>query len=159
MKTLASLLILSMLLAVAPAQAKPRGCFTKTEETAEQVVRQGLRLREGAKLCDGDPWRVPTLRLWTAIDQQFGAQFANQTQIRKAAFQREFEKDAENHLTQWDGRIVNYFRYYPLSPEYCVSIKNILLETQKKGWGAVLLHASKSKDEVRMDYRSCDKGR
>jgi hypothetical protein len=138
-----------------PAFAKPKGCFTATEESAEQMVRQGLRLREGARGCDSEPWDAGTLPLWQQIDQQYGPQFAHQTEIRKNAFVREFSNDAENKLSEWDGRIVIYFRNYPLSDLYCGQIKSMMAAIQKGGWPAFTKQAGRSGDVVKMNYNPC----
>lgn len=137
------------------AWSKPRGCFTKAEQNAEQMVRHGLHLREGANGCDGQPWNTGTEPIWQQINTQLGAQFAQQTQIRAAAFDREFEKDADNKLSVWNGRIVMYFRNYPLSAVYCGELKKQLDAVQKGGWGVFARQAGKAVDVIRMDYRLC----
>jgi hypothetical protein len=151
--------VLAFSAALAPISdllAKPRGCFTKAEQTAEEVVRYGLKLREGANGCDGAPWDVPTLPLWEALDKQFGAQFKQQTDLRAKAFQREFENDAENKLSQWNARIVFYYRHYPLSPVYCGGIKSDLEAIPKKSWNAFVKRAVIARDDIRMTYQPCD---
>lgn len=137
------------------AAGKPRGCFTLAEINAERLVRQGLRLREGAVGCDGDPWNARTLSLWRDIDKRFGAQFAQQTKIRHDAFVREFDKDAENRITQWDGRIVTFYRGYPLSGVYCTGVRNQLTEMQKSGWASLKKHATVAPDDVKFVFKSC----
>lgn len=137
------------------AQGKTRGCFSKAEEAAEQIVREGLRLREGARGCDGSPWNKGTLALWDDVDRLFGPRFAAQTAIRRKAFEREFKDDADNRLERWNGRIVMHFRHYPLSDIYCGSIKTMLEQIRKRGWGVLQKQATKAQDEVTMDYRPC----
>jgi hypothetical protein len=154
---IALLLLVSIMPTSALAQAQGRGCFTKAEEAAEQIVREGLRLREGARACDGAPWHMHTLPLWDDVDQRFGPRFAAQTRLRRIAFQREFTGDADNRLEAWNGRIVFHFRHYPLSGVYCAGIKDMLEQTQKKGWGVLQRRALKAADEVKMDYRICQK--
>jgi hypothetical protein len=153
-------LILFLLLSLLPtqvlAEAKARNCFTKAEQTAEQIVREGLRLREGATGCDGPPWKMHTLSLWMSVDQRLGSRFAAQTRIRKKAFQREFSDDADNRLEMWNGRIVLHYRNYPLSDVYCAGVKDMLDNALKKGWGAVTRSAARGADEVKMDYRYCE---
>ncbi|MDR3435401.1 hypothetical protein [Telmatospirillum sp.] len=153
------LLLLTLYLIPEPvlAQAAPRGCFSKAEENAEQIVRLGLRLREGATGCDGQPWNMHTQDLWDQVDQKLGARFAAQTQIRRGAFVREFSDDADNRLEMWNGRIVMYFRHHPLSEVYCSEVKTQLEQTLKSGWGVIARVAKTSVDEVRMDYRACPK--
>ena len=140
---------------LAAGQPQPRGCFTKSEEAAEQMVRLGLHLREGARGCDGAPWYAGTQTLWDQVDKKFGPQFLAQTQKRKAAFVREFTDDAENRLGQWNGRIVTSFRNYPLSPEICGEIKTSLEDMLSRGWNSFSRQAVKAKDNVQMDYRVC----
>ena len=141
--------------AAAQVQDKPRHCFTRAEQGAEVMVRYGLRLREGGNACNESPWDAGTLPLWQAVDKQFGPQFKQQTDIRAAAFQREFENDAENKLTQWNARIVFYFRNYPLSPTYCAGIKTMLNDMLAKGWRVFTKQAYYARDEIRMTYQPC----
>ena len=138
------------------AEAKPRGCFTKQEQTAEEVVRYGLRLREGGQGCDEAPWLDRTRPLWDAVDSQFGPQFRQQTETRRQAFIREFENDAENKLSQWNARIVIYYRHYPLSQVYCDQLKKTLTDVTKKPWGAFVKQAAIAHNDVRMTYTPCD---
>ncbi len=149
--------VLAVLAPTADAVAKARGCFTKPEMAAEEMVRHGLRLREGGETCDGEPWNEHTKPLWEAVDKQFGPQFKQQTEIRRAAFMREFEFDAEHKLTQWNARIVFYFRHYPLSAGYCGAVKKMLTDMQSKGWPMFVKQAHFARDEVRMIYEPCDK--
>jgi hypothetical protein len=139
------------------AFAKPRGCFTPAEQAAEWQVRHGLRLREGGIGCDGAPWYAGTKPLWESVDKQFGPQFKRETDIRAAAFQREFENDAEHKLSQWNARIVFYFRHYTLSPTYCGGIKTMLQDMLDKGWRLFTKQAYYARDEIRMTYEPCDK--
>lgn len=155
MKTAAALSCLVALLLSLPAEAKPKGCFSPNEINAERLVRQGLRLREGATGCDGNPWNFGTLSMWRDIDQRFGQQFAQQTKIRKGAFVREFDKDAENRITQWDGRTVMHYRGYPLSVTYCTEIKKLLSDMQKSGWAAFKKRAVVAPDDVKFMFKSC----
>lgn len=134
-----------------------KGCFTKAEMAAERIVREGLRLREGALGCDGPPWSKGTKPLWDDIDGKFGQRFQAQTRTRAKAFQREFADDAENRLQLWDGRTVMAFRHYPLSDDYCDDIKQTLQDMQKKGWTVLDTRAGKERIPVEMDYRSCDR--
>jgi len=136
--------------------AKPRGCFTKAEQKAEEVIRYGLRLREGGRACDAAPWNAGTLPLWEAVDKQFGPQFKEQTDIRTKAFQREFESDADHNLKRWNSRIVIYYRNFTLSPVYCEIIKKDLVSTQKNGWNAFVKLAVIAHNDVRMTYQPCD---
>lgn len=153
----AALALLALAVPGQDAFAKPRGCFTKAEQNAELLVRAGLRLREGGVACDREPWNAGTRPLWDAVDKQFGPQFKQQSDIRRAAFEREFENDAEHKLTMWNSRIVFYFRNYPLSAVYCDSIKKTLQEMPTKGWQSFVKQARYATDEIRMTYEPCDK--
>jgi len=134
---------------------KPKICFTPAEENAEQLVRGGLRLREGANACDGRPYEMHTQPLWDQVDQKFGPKFKQQTDIRRGAFVREFSKDAENNEKAWDGRTVLYFRNYPLSQVYCVQIKKNLEDFLKSGWGGFVKTARLYRIPVEDDYKPC----
>jgi hypothetical protein len=138
------------------AGPKPKICFTKAEENAEMLVRGGLRLREGAAGCDERPYEMHTQPLWDQVNQKFGAKFKQQTDIRRAAFVREFAKDAENEVQAWDGRTVLYFRFYPLSPVYCIQIKKNLEDFLKTGWGGFAKTAHLYRIQVEDDYRLCN---
>lgn len=157
-RLLPSFLLLSLLAAVPISAwaAKPKGCFSRPEISAERLVWQGLRLREGAKGCDGDPWNFQTQVMWEDIDKRFGPQFAAQTKIRRAAFIREFGKMADYQITQVDGRIVMHYRGYPLSVPYCTEIKSLLANMQKFGWPAFVKKANVAPDEVKFVYHSCN---
>lgn len=137
------------------AQAKNRGCFTKAEMTAETIVREGLRLREGALGCDGPPWNMGTRPLWEEVDRVFGPRFAQQTHSRMRAFQREFQDDAVNRLQMWDARTVMHYRHYPVSQLYCEDIRDTLQDVRKSGWSIIPRQAAKGRDAVEMDYRPC----
>ncbi|HEY1720246.1 MAG TPA: hypothetical protein VGG27_03300 [Magnetospirillaceae bacterium] len=156
-RVLALVGIVALLAPSAEALAKARGCFTKKEQQAEEVVRQGLRMREGGEGCDGAPWYAETKPLWDMVNQQFGAQFAEQTDIRNKAFMREFENDAEHKLSLWNARIVFYFRNYPLSAGYCTTVKKMLTDAPQKGWKDIIKQAHYARDEIRMTYEPCDK--
>ena len=140
------------------AGPKPRSCFSPAEEVAELDVRQGIRLREGAAGCTARPFQMPLQPIWDEIDKNYGPLFANQTRIRHAAFVREFADNADNKEGEWNGRIVTYFRNYPLTDQYCTSIQKQLQAVQKGGWGAFTKQAAKSGDVVRMIYKSCPPG-
>ncbi len=147
--------ILAVALLPPPAQAKGMICFTKSEQNAEQLVRSGIRLREGAVGCDGPPWHAATLPLWQQVDQRYGSRFKQQTELRRQAFVREFAGDAENHEQMWDGRIVFYYRNYSLSTGYCREIKQTLETIVGGGWGLFVKQAHTAQDAVEMDYRVC----
>ncbi len=158
MKACVTLLVVCSLVANAALAAgpKPRVCFTKAEESAEQIVRGGLRLREGAAGCDARPWDMHTQPLWDKIEKQFGSRLKQQTDIRRKAFQREFSKDAENSEQAWDGRTVLYFRNYPLSVPYCAEVKKNLEDFLKKGWPVFVASTRLYRIPVEEDYKICD---
>ena len=137
------------------AGPKPKICFTKAEESAEMLVRGGLRLREGAAGCDKPPYEMHTQPLWDQVEQKYGSQFKRQTDVRRGAFVREFAKDAENQVQAWDGRTVLYYRYYPLSGVYCVQIKKDLEGFLKTGWPAFAKKATLYRIPVEDDYKPC----
>lgn len=157
MKVCVTLIIVSSLFAdtASAAGPKPKVCFTKAEEAAEQIVRGGLRLREGAAACDERPWDAHTQPLWDQVDKQFGPRFKQQTDIRRKAFEREFANDAENQVQAWDGRTVLYFRHYPLSVPYCAEVKQNLQDLLKKGWATFVTRSRLYKIPVEEDYKNC----
>jgi hypothetical protein len=160
MKTTAVfLLAASLLTPPLPAQAQKAqamGCFTKPEETAEQIVRFGLYLREGAHLCSDKPLRLTELAmLWEDIDQRLGSQFARQSALRKKAFEREFAGDSDNRLTIANGRLVNAYRSLSPTALFCDDLKTVLQDVQKHGWSAVTKRAAKGRAEVELDYDPC----
>lgn len=148
-------LIIGLIFSGVTAAAKPKVCFTKAEENAEQLVRGGLRMREGAAGCDGPPWEFHTKPIWDQVDQRYGAKFKQQTDIRRRAFQREFANDVENNEREWDGRTVLHFRFYPLSVAYCTEVKTNMENMLKKGWKVFVQQAQRAADEVEMDYEKC----
>ena len=158
MKACVTSLVLCSLVATEAlaAGAKPKVCFTKAEESAEQIVRGGLRLREGAAGCDDRPWDMHTQPLWEKVDKQFGPRFKQQTDIRRKAFQREFAKDVESEERAWDGRTVLYFRNYPLSVPYCAEVKKNLDDLLKKGWPNFVASTRLYRIPVKDNYKMCD---
>lgn len=155
MKVLRAALIAVLLLPSAEAGAAPRNCFSPKEALAMQMVRHGIRLREGAMRCQEAGYSPGAVELWRKVDGAVGSQFKEQTDLRREAYQREFEKWAEWNLTVWDGRIVHYFRYRPLSRELCGNLSTMLKEVDEKGWKAFSKQADLLRNEVRLDYRIC----
>ena len=154
--------ILSVCLAVSilaldagTAWAAPRGCFTNAELNAEGIVRYGLRLREGARLCSEPPYAFEMMPLWESVDRQVGQRFAGNKRQREAAFLREFGKNAYHRLEMWDARIVFRFRYHPVSEPFCRSVEQTMKDIQTRGWSVFAKQAALSRDEVRMDFRPC----
>ena len=149
------LILAASILAAPSAWAKPKGCLGAREETAEQVVRHGVRLREGAQRCEALGFATGAAERWRALDAQLGEQFAAQVAVRAKAFDREFGELAEQELRNWDGRIVGYFRNRPLSQIYCGGIQTMLTEAGAKGWVGFKKQALRERGEVRMTYRIC----
>lgn len=154
-RILAALLGLAVLAPTGPARAKPKTCFTPAEIAAEQQVRHGLRLREGARICSEPPYDLKLLGLWQEIDTQFGPRFARQKTIREQAFRREFGQDTYNRLEMWDGRVVMHYRNNWASPEFCGDISKTLNDMKTKGWSVFSKRAAKAKPEVTVDFRPC----
>lgn len=157
MKACVTLIVIGSLFANTALAAGPKSkfCFTKAEESAEQIVRGGLRLREGASGCDERPYDMHTQPLWDQVDKKFGPRFKQQTDLRRKAFVREFSKDAENRVQAWDGRTVLYFRNYPLSTPYCAEVKQNLDDLLKKGWATFVTRARLYRIPVEDDYKVC----
>lgn len=152
------LLILSSILAATaadPAWAKPQRCFKAKEATAEENVRHGVRLREGAARCDSMGLTAGSNEAWQAINEAVAPQFKAQMDIRTAAFGREFESNAEQQLTHWNGRIVMHFRHRPLTAPYCQNLAANLKELRDKGWPAFIKQAKLEAGEIKMDYKIC----
>ena len=149
-------LVLSVLILDAgEALAAPRGCFTNAELSAEGIVRYGLRLREGARLCSEPPYAFEMMPLWESVDKQVGVRFASSKAKREGAFLREFGKDAHHRLEMWNARIVFRFRYHPVSEPFCRSVEQTMKDIQTRGWSVFAKQAALSRDEVRMDFRPC----
>lgn len=138
------------------AQLAPKRCFTQKEMTAEQVVRYGLTLREGAAVCSKTPHDFKLYPLWLDIDQKLGPQFAINKGIREVAFRREFGPSALNRLEMWDGRIVFYYRYVPVTADLCKEMRDNLEAVQKGGWAQVTKRSALNRDNVQMTFKRCD---
>lgn len=150
-----ALSLLCLALAAGPALAKPKGCFSGKEEVAEQVVRHGIRLREGAWRCEELGFAAQTMADWRVLDAQLAEQFAAQVAVRSKAFEREFEGQAQQQLRLWDGRIVGYFRHRPLTESYCRRLTDMLSEPRSRGWPNFKKQALAERSEVRIDYKIC----
>ncbi len=157
MTALRTVLVLLLLLPSLESAAAPRGCFTPAEAEGSQMVRHGIRLREGAMRCQEEGFTTDTVALWRKIDKAVGSQFKTHTDRRREAFQREFEDWAAWNLSVWDGRIVHQFRYRPLSRELCTDIADMLKDINDRGWAAFAKQAAKLRNEVREDYHICPK--
>lgn len=139
-----------------PAQAKPRGCFTKAEHNAERTVRHGIFLREMAFRCDVAPFSLQTRSIWLEVDNRIGDQFKRNTELRQRAFEREFEKRAPQILNAWDGRLVMQHRHMFLTKPQCDDAKKALEEARSRGFQAIRKQAEKVRNEVFYDYKLCD---
>lgn len=137
------------------AEAKPKGCFTPAEADADLTVRVGVMLREMAARCDADPFNAGTAPLWTQVDAALGSRFARATQTRRQGFVREFPKEGANLMNYWDGRLVMHYRHAPLTRADCQDTAKMLKTVTKRGFNAFRSQADKAKNEVRMDYKTC----
>jgi hypothetical protein len=137
----------------APAWAKPKQCLMPAEITAEQTVRHGIFLREAARRCQEDGYVTGTWKKWQTFDQRFGNNLKSATSTRTRAYQREFPNASKAELTQADGKIVTYYRHYPLTRAYCEDVDELLGELT--GFGAFTSQAKLLQDEVRMAYKVC----
>jgi hypothetical protein len=145
--------VLAALPVAAGAQVKFKRCLSQAEMQTEQLVRQGVFLREAANRCDE---MVPgTAKKWKDFDQRFGARLKSQTDRRAKLFQREFKQDALKVRTYFDGRLVTYHRNVPLTVAYCEHADEMLDEIAKGGWGAFTTQAKLLQNEVLLDYKSC----
>lgn len=149
------LVLVPMLLFAAPSPAAPMGCLTDREAQAEQAVRHGVRLREGAWRCEALGFTTDTIAAWQAADAVLGQRFAAQTELRRRAFVREFEKRSETELARWNGRILGHFRHRPLGEAYCQRLAGQLQEAARGGWRAFQAQAGRERPEVAMDHKLC----
>ena len=154
--TLRLLLALSLSASISlPAFAKPRGCFTPTEHTAERLVRYGIYLREMAARCDAVPFSMGTQALWATLEERVGRQFKRHTDLRQRGFEREFEDRAQQILAAWDGRLVMQQRHMFLTRPQCEDAKKAL-EAGSRSFSAIRKQAEKMRNEVYGDYKICD---
>ncbi len=155
MRRFVALMLAPVLMLAAPAAAQPQGCLTAREAQAEQAVRHGVRLREGAWRCEALGFATGSIAAWRAAEAVLGQRFAGQTEVRRRAFVREFENGAAAELARWDGRIVSYFRHRPLGEAYCQRLADKLHETARGGWRAFQTQAARERPEIEMDHRLC----
>jgi len=152
--------VLALLAALLPAagpalaQAKVKRCLSQAEVLTEQLVRHGIFLREAGTRCD--EYKAGTAKLWKEFDGKFGQRFAQQTAKRKKLFDREFKTKATEVMTYFDGRLVTYYRHYPLSIAYCENVDKLLKDAGKKGWGGFTAQAQTIQNEVMLDYKVCN---
>ena len=127
----------TMLILATPAlaQVKFKRCLTQQEVKVEQLVRHGIFLREGGNRCD-EVYNPGTAKMWKDFDAQFGTRLSQQTGRRKKLFEREFKDNPVEVMTYFDGRLVTYYRYYPLSVSYCGHVDKLLKEVTRGGWNA-----------------------
>lgn len=142
--------------AAAPAEAQQkRGCLTEREALAEQIIRHGVRLREGSGRCEAMGFAEGTTALWRDLEDQMAQFFRAEMDRRIRAFRREFAEHADHELLQWNGRIVAHFRHRPLDAIYCRRLSNQLAQFGATGWAAFKKQAENERGEVRMDYEVC----
>ncbi|CAA7619962.1 conserved exported hypothetical protein [Magnetospirillum sp. LM-5] len=135
------------------AQVKVKRCLSEAEIKTEQLVRHGIFLRESGNRCD--EYNPGTAKMWKDFDANVGTRFAQQTAKRKKLFEREFKTKALEVMTYFDGRLVTYYRHYPLGIAYCGNIEKLLKDVTKKGWNAFVVQAETIQNEVRSDYKVC----
>lgn len=136
------------------AQAKFKRCLTQAEVKVEKLVRHGIFLREGGNRCDAD-YNPGTAKMWKDFDTRFGQRLAQQTGRRKKLFDREFKGNALEVMTYFDGRLVTYYRHYPLSVAYCGQVDRLLKEVTKSGWNAFAKQSEIVQADVIQDLKVC----
>lgn len=146
--------ILSLLATPAFAQVKFKRCLTEPEVKVEKLVRHGIFLREGGNRCDVD-YNPGTAKMWKDFDTKFGTRLAQQTAKRKKVFDREFKDNALEVMTYFDGRLVTYYRYYPLSVSYCGQVDKLLQAVTKSGWNTFAKQSEIVHPDVVMDMKIC----
>ena len=152
MRTMLTLILVLAL--AAPADAKPKGCFTRAEISSDQIVRHGVYLREAADRCnDYEPgsWKV-----WKDLDDKFGVRFRSERSRRESAFKREFPDSWKQNVTTFDAKLVTFDRNLPYNDAFCADIKELLDNAQKKGWGEFTKQSKKIRDQARMEFKPCD---
>lgn len=139
--------------AQAPPDANFKRCLNDKELETERLVRHGVFLREGAWRCNG---AVPgSFDIWRDIDENLGPQMRRVTDARKLLFDREFGESSFQVTNYLDGRLVVYYRNFPLTGVYCNTINRLLKDVQARGWGAYAKQAETLRDNVKLDYRAC----
>ena len=146
--------ILSLLATPALAQVKFKRCLNQAEVKVEKLVRHGIFLREGGNRCDTD-YNPGTAKMWKDFDTKFGPRLAQQTASRKKVFDREFKGNALEVMTYFDGRLVTYYRYYPLSVSYCGQVDKLLKEVTQRGWNAFAKQSEIVQADVVTDMKIC----
>lgn len=140
------------------AQLPPRlnfkRCLTTKELETERLVRHGVYLREGSWRCD--KMVSGTWTMWSGIDRDLGPRMKQVTDARKRMFDKEFRQDGDKVRTYFDGRLVTYYRNFPLTGVYCNNIDTMLKEIQGRGWGAYGKQAKRIHDNVRLDFKACN---
>lgn len=136
------------------AQApKFKRCLSPAEIQGERLVQHGVFLREGTTRCN-DTF-AGLVDQWKTFDETFGPRLKAQTDKRKRMFDKEFRQDSDKVRTYFDGRLVTYYRNYPLTEAYCEGIKDLMGKLQKGGWGQFSKQAQTVQNQVLMDYKPC----
>jgi hypothetical protein len=149
------LLALILLASGSDAQAKPKNCITKAEQTVEWQIRHAIRLREFAWRCDEKPYSAGTLDIWKRVDEKNAAKFQQMRDSRAKVFEREFPEKHKTYIENWNGRIIIRYRDYYLSDIDCKQTKKQLQDIDKNGFNSFTKLAARYKPEVLMDYRIC----
>ena len=135
------------------AQVKPKRCLSGTEVATEQLIRHGVFLREASGRCD--EYTPGTKAEWTKFDEANADRLRKQTDKRAKFFAKEFKADAQKVMTYFDGRLVTYHRFVPITPAYCRNVQEMLKEIGRRGWGAFTNQAKVVQNEVYLDYKIC----
>lgn len=152
----AVLLAVAVPMPVAAQSAPPstfRRCLNKQEVATERMIRHGIFLREGGRRCE--EYNPGTARMWSDFDSRFGPRLAQQTDRRKKLFERQFKDDALKVRTYFDGRLVTFYRHYPLSVAFCGHVDQLLKELSRRGWTAFVAQSSSAQPDVIYDLKVC----
>lgn len=137
-----------------PAGAKPKHCLTEAEIKVEQEVRHGVFLREASRRC-GEELTPGTKQTWDGFAEKSAEKFNRATDRRAKVYQREYEDIWQRQLTYSDGRMVTYYRHFPLTRAYCENVKKLLDGVARRGYGAFAEQAATVQNEVLADYKIC----
>lgn len=140
---------------VPPARAQPKvkRCLSPADQKTEQIIRHGIFLREGSRNCN--EMKPGLAKQWTDFDTKFAKNLSGQTAKRAKLFQREFKDKATEVMTYFDGRLVTYYRYYPITVSYCEHVGELLTELGKRGWGGFVKQSEATENDVRTDLKLC----
>jgi hypothetical protein len=150
----AILVVLVLLSAAFPAQAKPKRCLSPAEVVAEQEIRHGIYLREATGRCDSRLLPGAKAR-WQKFETANGQRFRNANQKRVRAWQREYPDDWQAQMNYADGRLVSYDRNIPLTAGFCENIDELMTTVEKRGYNGFSKQAKVVRNQVVADYKVC----